>query len=681
MTSVMMKWIFEKYKKNSPVLSSTEQESLEAGTVSWDAELFNGKPDWTKLFAFPAPVLSAEEKAFLDGPVEDLCQKINDWQITHIDADLPPEMWAFIKNKGFWGLIIPKQYGGKQFSAYAHSEILSKIYSVSATVGTTVNVPNSLGPAELLLNYGTEDQKNYYLPRLACGDEIPCFALTSPEAGSDASSITDSGTICYGEFEGKEILGIKLYWNKRYITLAPVATVLGLAFKLSDPDKLLSAQEERGITCALIPVKIPGITIGRRHFPLNAVFQNGPTQGDGVFIPLDWIIGGEKMIGQGWQMLMECLSAGRAISLPSSAVGASKTAVFGTGAYARIRKQFRLPIGKFEGVRERLARMAGELYAMDAARKLTLSIIDTGEKPSVLSAIMKYHATETARKIASDAMDIQGGKAICLGPRNYMGRLYESVPIGITVEGANILTRSLIIFGQGAIRCHRYVLAELKSAKENNLARFSTAFKGHVKLLLGNLARTFGLAFVPKSNQKKVDHYSAAFALVSDSLMIVLGSQLKRKEYLSGRLGDILRYLFVISSVLKQHEDHKKLGPLPEEDCLVQWVCETYFYKIQVSFNDILYNFPRYFLGRILSLLIFPLGKHCQKPHDDLTHKVSEILLSSNPMRDRLTKGMFTGNIMAVFQEALEKVDTPEGEALRQEVIAVDDFSTEELKH
>ncbi|HEV2614025.1 MAG TPA: acyl-CoA dehydrogenase [Gammaproteobacteria bacterium] len=683
--------LFHFIKHKTPKMSDTELDALRAGTVNWDAELFSGKPDWKKLFAFSKPKLTTEEKAFINGPVEELCSKINDWQITHIDADLPKTLWKFIKDKGFWALIIPKKFGGKAFSAYAHSEILSKIYGVSVTVGSVVNVPNSLGPAELILKYGTDEQKEYYLPRLAKGKEIPCFALTGPEAGSDASSLTDTGIVCRGSFEGKQIIGIKLNWDKRYITLAPVATVLGLAFKLFDPNKLIGNKEEYGITCALIPTDLEGITIGRRHFPLNATFQNGPTQGKNVFIPLDWIIGGVSMAGNGWRMLMECLSVGRGISLPSSALGGSRMAVFATGAYARIRKQFHLPIGKFEGVREVLARMAGNLYVMDATRRLTLSIIDDGEHPSVLTAITKYHTTELGRKIACDAMDVHGGKGICLGPRNYLARFFESMPVGITVEGANILTRSMIIFGQGAIRCHRFIFKEMVAMQENNLNNFDKALFGHIKLFFSNLGRTVFLGFTggrlssvpnaaPSTEKyyKYINRFSAVFALLSDTCLIMLGAQLKRKEHLSARLGDILSYLYMLSATLKRFEDD---GRQEADFPLVQWVCESYFYHIQSTINDILDNFPSRMTAFMLRALIFPWGRNFKKPKDDLTQVLSDVLLSPSSTRDRLTAGMFKGNVMAVLQEALEKVDTADGEALRKEVIAVDDFDPKELMH
>src|SRR5579872_354694 len=439
------------YLKLLPTMSQTEREALEAGTVWWDGELFTGAPKWSKLLSAKAPALSAEEQAFLDGPCEELCGMLDDWTITHQLGDMPPHVWDFLKSRGFFAMIIPKRYGGLEFSAYAHSCVLAKLSSRSATCASTVAVPNSLGPAELLNHYGTEEQKDHYLPRLARGEEVPCFALTGPRAGSDAASIPDTGIVCRGLWQGREIVGLKLNFNKRYITLAPIATVIGLAFRMFDPEKLLGERADIGITCALIPRNTPGITIGRRHFPINIPFQNGPIQGRDVFVPLDFIIGGAAMAGQGWRMLVEQLSVGRCISLPSNATGGAKAATWASGAYTRIRTQFNMPVGKFEGVETVIARMVGLTYTMDAARSVTAGAIDGGEKPSVPSAMLKYHVTEMGRQVANDAMDVHGGKGIMLGPNNYLGRGYQIVPVAITVEGANLLTRNLIIFGQGAI--------------------------------------------------------------------------------------------------------------------------------------------------------------------------------------------------------------------------------------
>lgn len=640
------------YQRVMPAISRTEQEALAAGTIGWEAELFSGNPGWNKLQQYPASQLTAEEQAFLAGPVAEACRMIDDWDITHHRLDLPPELWQFLQEQGFFGLIIPKQYGGKEFSALAHSAILQKLYSRSPTVASTVAVPNSLGPAELLLHYGTEEQKNYYLPRLAKGKEIPCFALTSPEAGSDAGSIPDTGIICKGVFNGQEIIGIRLNWDKRYITLAPVATVLGLAFKLYDPEQLLGPETALGITCALIPTNTKGISIGRRHLPLNIVFQNGPTQGKDVFIPLDWIIGGTQMAGRGWQMLVECLSAGRAISLPSSIIGGAKMAALASGAYARIRRQFNQPIGYFEGVEEALARLGGYTYLLDAGCELAMNAIDKGEKPAVVSAIMKYHATERGRQLIIDAMDIHGGKGICLGPRNYLGRMYQGSPISITVEGANILTRNMIIFGQGALRCHPYLFAELQAAQESDpqvsLQKFDTALFGHIGFTLSNTIRALLLgltsgyiSFVPASPVKRyyqqITRYSAAFALAADAALLLLGGVLKRKERLSARFGDILSMLYLSSAVLKRYADRNYPA---DEKVLVDWSCQTLFATIEQQFDSILKNFPNRWLAVGLRGLIFPLGKRAKLPKDKLDHQIAQLLLSPSDIRARLTAGV-----------------------------------------
>jgi acyl-CoA dehydrogenase len=552
------------YRRLLPSMSDTEREALEAGTVWWDGELFTGRPDWKKLLSARAPRLSAEEQAFIDGPCEELCRMIDDWDITHRRADLPPEVWDFLKRKGFFAMIIPKRYGGLEFSAYAHSCVLVKLASRSATVSSTVAVPNSLGPAELLLHYGTEEQKNHYLPRLARGEDVPCFALTAPRAGSDAASIPDTGVVCRGMYEGREIVGLRLNFSKRYITLAPVATVVGLAFRLYDPDRLLGGDRtDYGITCALIPRGTPGLSIGRRHFPLNVPFQNGPLSGKDVFVPLDCIIGGPKMAGQGWRMLVEQLSVGRCISLPSNAAGGAKAGIFASAAYARIRKQFGQPVGRFEGVEAALTRMAGAAYIVDAARSVTTGAIDGGERPSVPAAMLKYHCTELSRQVANDAMDVQGGKGICLGPKNYLGRGYQVVPVAITVEGANILTRSLMILGQGAIRCHPYVLREMNAAKDKDkrrsLREFDRALFGHVGYTLSNAARSFVMATTlarfsetpddgpTRRYYQHINKFSAQFAFATDMAMLTLGGYLKQKEHLSARLGDVLSSLYMAS--------------------------------------------------------------------------------------------------------------------------------------
>jgi acyl-CoA dehydrogenase len=658
------------YRKLLPSMSATEREALDAGTVWWDGELFSGGPDWPKLMSAKVPVLTAAEQAFLDGPCEDLCAMLDDWDITHRRADLPPEVWSFIKAQGFFAMIIPRRYGGLEFSAYAHSCVLIKIASRSATASSTVAVPNSLGPAELLLHYGTEAQKNHFLPRLARGEEVPCFALTGPRAGSDAASIPDTGVICKGLWQGSQIVGIKLNFSKRYITLAPIATVVGLAFRLFDPEGLMGDRADLGITCALIPRDTPGVTIGRRHFPLNVPFQNGPIQGHDVFVPIDAIIGGFSMAGQGWRMLVEQLSVGRCISLPSSATGGAQAAVYASAAYARIRRQFNMPVGRFEGVEQVLARMAARTYIMDAARSVTAGAIDGGEKPSVPSAMLKYHATELGRMIANDAMDVHGGKGICLGPKNYLGRGYQVVPVAITVEGANILTRSLIIFGQGAVRCHPFVLREMNAARnpdrEAGVADFDRALMGHIGFAISNAARSLVMAFtlarftkVPKAGPtaryfQHVNRYSASFALATDIAMLALGGYLKKKETLSARLGDVLSSMYLASMVLKHHDNQgREAADLP----LVEWACRSLLYQAQEQLHLFLRNFPNRPLAAIMRLLIFPRGLTYFPPSDRLGRDIVELIMNPTAARERLTQHIYktpqAHNPLGLLQEAL----------------------------
>lgn len=647
------------YRRILPAMSQTEHDAIDAGTVWWDGELFSGAPDWSKLLAYPEPKLTAEEQAFLDHETEELCRISNDWETTHIHHDLPPHVWQFIKDKGFLGMIIPKQYGGKQFSAYMHSQVVAKLATRCSAAAVSVMVPNSLGPAELLLHYGTDEQKNHYLPRLAKGLELPCFGLTNPTAGSDAASIPDVGVVCKGTWEGREVLGMRVTWEKRYITLGPVASLLGLAFRLRDPDHLLGAQfgglEDLGITCALVPTKTPGVNIGRRHNPMNAVFQNGPNWGKDVFMPLEWIIGGPAMAGQGWRMLMECLAAGRSISLPSSAVGYTKLAARAVGAYARVRSQFKTPIGKFEGVEEALARIGGNLYVMDAVRKMTAGAVDLGEKPSVVSGIAKYHLTERGRTVVNDAMDILGGKGICLGPNNFMGRAYQELPVAITVEGANILTRSLIIFGQGAIRCHPYVLAEMRATQDADAARASKAFDealfGHVRFAIANKTRAFlmgisaslfasapsGAAMEVRRHYRDLTRFSSAFAFVSDVSMLVLGGSLKRREKLSARLGDILSGLYLASCVLKRYEDD---GRQREDLIFVEWAMADALQRMQVAFDGVMANYPSAIIAWGLRRVVFPLGMHFDPPSDQVGHQIAQVLITPSAQRDRLTAGM-----------------------------------------
>ena len=642
--------LFGVFKRVLPQVSQTEQEALDAGSVWWDADLFTGNPDWKKLLAYPAAKLTAEEQAFVDGPVEELCGMLDEWDINHERMDLSPQTWKFIRDKGFLGIIIPKSFGGLGFSAFAHSEIVTKISTRSGAAAVTVMVPNSLGPAELLIHYGTEEQKNHYLPRLAKGQEIPCFALTNPDAGSDAASIPDFGIVCRGMHDGREVLGIRLTWEKRYITLAPVATLLGLAFKLHDPEGLLGGGEDLGITLALVPTTHPGVITGRRHDPLGCAFMNGPTTGKDVFVPIDWVIGGQAQVGNGWRMLMECLAAGRSISLPSMSMAAGKIGTRVTGAYARIRSQFKTPIGKFEGIEEPLARIGGSTYVMDAMRRLTMAALDMGEKPSVISAICKYHMTERMRSVLNDAMDVHGGKGICMGPNNYLGRAYQTAPIAITVEGANILTRSLIIFGQGAIRCHPWVLKEIRSAAADDLVAFDAALWGHVSFTVSNAARALWLGLtggkgIPVPGSPRTARYlqiltrfSSAYALLADMSMFVIGGSLKRKEMLSARLGDILSHLYMMSATVKRFHD----DGCPEEDVpLLTWAMYDSSFKLQVAMDGVLANFPNRAIAWMLRRLAFPKGLTLTAPHDKWASRVARLLIEPGPVRDRLTAGIY----------------------------------------
>jgi acyl-CoA dehydrogenase len=658
------------YLKLLPAMSQTEKEALEAGTVWWDGELFTGAPDWAKLLAARAPKLSAAEQAFIDGPCEELCRMLDDWNITHERADLAPEVWEFLKTRGFFAMIIPKKYGGLEFSAYAHSCVLAKISSRSATTSSTVAVPNSLGPAELLNHYGTEEQKSHYLPRLARGEEVPCFALTGPRAGSDAGSIPDTGVVCRGMWGGSEIVGLKLNFSKRYITLAPVATVIGLAFRMFDPERLLGGKTDIGITCALIPRGTPGVSIGRRHFPLNVPFQNGPIQGRDVFVPLDFIIGGPRMAGSGWRMLVEQLSVGRCISLPSNATGAAKAGVWATGAYARIRSQFNTPVSRFEGVEAVIARMVGLTYTMDAARSVTAGAIDGGEKPSVPSAMLKYHVTEMGRQVANDAMDVHGGKGICLGPRNYLGRGYQITPVAITVEGANLLTRNLIIFGQGAVRCHPFVLREMTAARNPDrvagVDEFDRALFAHIGFSISNAVRSLIMALtharftrapVAGPTARYYQHivrFSASFAFAVDVAMLTLGGYLKKKESLSARLGDVLSCLYLASMVLKHHENQGH----PEEDLpIVEWACRNLLYHAQEQLHGFLRNFPNRALAGMMRALIFTRGRVYSAPDDRLGHRVAALVTAPCEARERLCHYIYwtlePANPLGLLQEAL----------------------------
>lgn len=664
------RYLYKICQKIMPSISHTEQEAIDAGDVWWEGRLFQGRPDWDALLKFPKSSLTLEETEFLNCQVDTLCSLLDEWVITHHTLDLPLEAWDYLKKERFFGIKIPKQYGGLGFTALGCSTIVQKICTRSLTTAVTMMVPNALGPGELLLAYGTDEQKNYYLPRLAIGQEIPCFALTGLEAGSDAGSIPDIGIVCKGELNGQEVLGMRLTWDKRYITLAPVATVLGLAFKLKDPEGLLGNKKDLGITLCLLPTDHPGVEIGKRHFPLNQPFMNGPTRGRDVFVPLDWIIGGPAMIGRGWRMLVECLSAGRGISLPALSTAAAKHCYRVTGAYAELRKQFNTSIGHFEGVEEAMARIAGRTYGLEATRLFTTMAIDQGIKPAVASAIVKYHMTEAARSCANDAMDIHGGRGIMLGPKNYLGRGYESVPISITVEGANILTRSLIIFGQGAIRCHPYLRKEMQALHLHNIDEgiklFESYFFKHLQYTLSNFSRlvvhslTNGffckvpvITVVDKDSVgpcpqglrrafRQLTRMSIALSFVSDVALVIMGGKLKRRERLSARLGDVLSYLYMSSAVIKYSHD---FGDQKQDIIHVQWFIQTALHRIQEAFTDFLNNFKPSLLSKLLRFLIFPYGASYLKPSDALEHQMALLMTTPSDFRERLTTHCYLGTI------------------------------------
>jgi len=732
--------LFSWFQKVLPPMSETERDAIDAGTVWWDGELFSGRPDWGKLLAYPKAQLTEEEQAFIDGPTEELCAMVSDWEIGQA-MDLPPAAWEHIKTHGFFALIIPKEYGGKGFSAYAHSQVAMKLATRSGDLASTVMVPNSLGPAELLLHYGTEEQRNHYLPRLARGDDIPCFALTGPLAGSDAGAMPDTGVICKGEWEGKETLGLRLNWEKRYITLGPVATLLGLAFKAHDPDHLLGEEEDLGISLALIPTDTPGVEIGRRHLPLGAAFMNGPNSGKDVFIPLEFLIGGQEMLGKGWMMLMNCLSVGRSISLPAVGTGAAKFTSLVTGQYAQVREQFNVPLSAFEGIQEALARIGGNAWLMDSARMLTANAVDLGEKPSVLSAILKYHLTERGRECISHAMDVHGGKGIIMGPNNYLGRNWQGAPIFITVEGANILSRNLMIFGQGAIRCHPFVLKEMALAGREDhdqaLKEFDGLLMQHIGFAVSNAASTLvlnlGVGHFEKAPGNRLsqgyfralNRQAAAFALLADLSMMLLGGELKRRERLSARLGDVLSHMYLASAALKRYHD---LDSPDHLEPLFAWAMEESLGESERALDELLSNFPNKVLGCLLRVIVFPFGRRHTGPSDALDAEVAavigrakgdptleellagcyrpqsaedpvgalqhayDLLGASHPLQKKLHTALKSGQVKptagehaidaalhaGVLQPA-EAQTLRDAEAARRKVIDVDDFSKEEL--
>ncbi|MDB6146324.1 MAG: fadE [Pseudomonas sp.] len=732
--------LFSWFQKVLPPMSATERDAIDAGTVWWDGELFSGRPNWDTLLAYPKAQFTDEEQAFIDGPTEELCAMVSDWQIGQ-SMDLPPEAWEHIKQHGFFALIIPKEYGGKGFSAYAHSQVAMKLATRSGDLASTVMVPNSLGPAELLLHYGTDEQRQHYLPRLARGDDIPCFALTGPLAGSDAGAMPDTGIICKGQWKGEEVIGLRLNWEKRYITLGPVATLLGLAFKAFDPEHLLGDEEELGISLALIPTDTEGVEIGRRHLPLGAAFMNGPNSGKDVFIPLEFLIGGQEMLGKGWMMLMNCLSVGRSISLPAVGTGAAKFTSLVTGQYAQVREQFNVPLSAFEGIQEAMARIGGNAWLMDSARMLTANAVDLGEKPSVLSAILKYHLTERGRECISHAMDVHGGKGIIMGPNNYLGRNWQGAPIFITVEGANILSRNLMIFGQGAIRCHPFVLKEMALAGRDDhdraLVEFDDLLLKHIGFAVSNAASTLvlNLGFghfermpgngLSQGYFRALNRQAAAFALLADLSMMLLGGELKRRERLSARLGDVLSHMYLASAALKRYhglDSPEHLGPL------FCWAMEESLGKSEKALDELLSNFPSRILGCALRVLVFPFGRRHIGPSDELDAEVAEImgrakgdptleamlagcyrpqsaddpvgalqhastlLSAAQPLQQKLHHALKSGQLKHVAGEPLIETALHAGilqpveaetlrvaEAARRKVIDVDDFDKDEL--
>lgn len=641
--------IFAMFKQVAPKISDTEKVALDAGTVGWDGEIFTGRPDWQNLLSSRNEGLSDEEQAFVDNQCVKAASMCNAWDIAVERADLPPELWEFIKKEKFMGMIIPKKYGGLGFSAKAQSAVLQRL-SGNEVLMVSVGVPNSLGPGELLLKYGTEEQKDHYLPRLADGREIPCFGLTGPRAGSDATSLPDTGIVCKQKVNGKETLGLRLNFDKRWITLAPIATVVGLAFRMFDPDNLLGDEEDLGITCALIPRQTKGMEIGRRHCPIGSPFMNGPIRGKDVFIPLDYIIGGPDMAGEGWRMLVECLAVGRCITLPSGAAGAASYAVGTAGGFTRVRRQFNTPVADMEGVQEPLARIAGLTYIAQSTVMQTANMIDQGHKPAVPAAILKYQLTEMQRSVLTDAMDVHGGKTVTLGPRNYLGIGYSGAAVSITVEGANIMTRSLMIFGQGAIRCHPYVLQELAAKDDDDIKAFDTAFFGHAGLVFGNAARALTQAFglgradVPfdaltSPYAQAVARFSAAFGLCSDAAMTSLGSELKMRELISARLGDVLANLYMASMVLKNWHETK---PVEGEKELVAYSLQFLLNRTETALDEFLQNLPNRPLACGLRAIVMPLGRRWRRPHDDLTRAIARGISTNTPVRAKLTQPAWT---------------------------------------
>ncbi|RLQ20244.1 acyl-CoA dehydrogenase [Seongchinamella sediminis] len=650
--------VYERLRKAMPPMSKTEREALEAGTTWWEKDLFSGNPDWGKFANIKPPQLTEAEQTYMDVEVENLCKLIDDWDVQQ-RQDLSPETWDYLRQHGFFGLIIPEEFGGRDFSPYAQSRVMSKIASRSISVAVTAMVPNSLGPGELLVKYGTDEQKKRWLPGLADGTELPCFGLTGPEAGSDAGAIPDLAIVCRGEFEGEEVLGLRLTFSKRWITLAPVATVVGLAFQLRDPEGLLGDPDivDYGITCALLPADHPGVEIGERHNP-GVPFMNGPIMGKDVFFPADWIIGGPEMAGKGWRMLIECLGAGRGVSLPALATASGEMCYLTVGAFARIRRQFNTEIGNFEGVQEVTAEIAAGAYTLEAMRQMVTRGLQDGA-PGVLTAMAKYHATERMRELVNHAMDVVSGRAIQLGPRNFMASNYHALPVAITVEGANILTRSLMIFGQGALRCHPYLFDEMQTLeaedKEQGLAAFEPLLMGHLGHVAGNFARllVYGITTsrfspVPADAStfserwyRRLNQLSCALASCSDVALAVLGGDLKRRELLSARLGDVHSELFIACSILKYHDTSERS---PEATAHAEFALGQSLHKAQQALSAFCRNFPTPWLGGLLRVICLPPWNAIATPDDQQIRTLGELIMEPNPVRQALAKMVFVSD-------------------------------------
>jgi acyl-CoA dehydrogenase len=715
--ATLMPWIIKRFRRLLPPISKSEQAVLDAGDVWWEGDLFCGTPDWQKLCDMPKPELSKEEQAFLDNQVETLCAMLDEWKMVYEDRQIPTEVWDYLKKEKFLGLVIEKKYGGLGFSHLAHSHIITKISSRSSSVAITVMVPNSLGTGEFIQQYGTEAQKEKYLPKLVTGEEIPAFALTSTTAGSDAGNLPDSGVICKDTYNGEEVLGIRLNWDKRYITLAPMATVLGLAFKLSDPQQLLGEQKNLGITLCVVPTDLPGVEIGKKHSPGGLAFLNGPTRGKDVFVPIDFVIGGADNCGKGWKILMEGLAGGRGVSLPALSTGGAKVAYRATGAYAALREQFRTPIGNFEGVMESLARIGGLTYICEATRYFNLIALEQGIKPSLGSAISKYHITEMARKIVNDAMDVHGGRTVQFGPRNYLGSIYQTLPVAITVEGANILTRNMIIFGQGAMRCHPFVRDEIAAVtdadEQHGALRFDTLLCKHIGYGISNFIKTFiyglsgGFFISTKANDELSKYYrqltrmSVALSFVADVMSARFGGALKRKEQFSARVGDVLSQLYLASAVIKYYHDQGR----PETDRpFVLWALENGLADIQTAFDGLCHNLTPRWLGRIMYRMIFPWGISYHPPKDELGHEIALSMLKNSQQRDRMTEFCYIGKnqtdplgrlehalqaseeigpLRDKLQQVVEKLGIPRHTILSEQIQQVaksGELSAEELK-